>query len=125
MMKYIFLTFLVFSAGLSFAQHYLVGVDRFSAVIKDSTVQKLDLRTESEYHAFGHIEGFEQINCMSKKFTKRVLARFDTTGVLAVYCMSGHRSPKAVEQLQLMGFHTIYELDGGLLDWLGRGYKVE
>ena len=41
----------------------------------------------------------------------------DTT--LIVYCLSGVRSQKAVEQLAKMGYTSLYNLDGGLINWGG------
>lgn len=125
-MKRIFLLiFLTVFVSITYSQHRIVGPDRFAKIIEDTTVQRLDLRSESEYHIFGHIPDFIQINCMSKRFKERVKATFDTTKTLAVYCMSGHRSPKAVHILLEMGFKTVYELDGGLLNWLANRRKLE
>lgn len=115
---------LIFNMG-STSQVIRVTPDRFAKIITDSTIQKLDVRTEMEYEIVGHIEGFIQINGISKNFEKKVLQTLNPNQPIAVYCMSGHRSADACKKLERIGFKTIYELDGGILQWLAIGGKLE
>ncbi len=110
---------------LSNCQTIRVSPDRFARIISDSTIQKLDVRTGIEYDIIGHIEGFIQINGASKNFEKKVLQKMDPHIPVAVYCMSGHRSVEACKKLEHIGFKTIYELDGGIIQWIASGRKLE
>jgi len=107
------------------SQTIRVTPDRFAQLISDSTMQKLDVRTGIEYDLVGHIEGFIQINGTSKNFEKKVLQKMDPNIPVAVYCMSGHRSVDACKKLEHIGFKTIYELDGGIIQWIASGGKLE
>ena len=52
------------------------------------------------------------------------LDQIDTIGYdknlpIIVYCQTGVRSEEAVEKLANMGYTSLYNLDGGLLNWGG------
>lgn len=106
-------------------QHILVEPIEFKELINDSVFQKLDVRSELEYDAIGHIGGFEQISILDKKFESKILKKFDATQPILVTCFSGHRSNTAVEKLEKLGFKKIYELKGGLINWMNKGYRLE
>lgn len=107
------------------AQTIRVTPARFAEIIKDSSIQKLDVRTKIEYDMIGHMEGFIQISGTSKNFEKKVLQKLNPNIPIAVYCMSGHRSVEACKKLENIGFKTIYELDGGIIRWIASGGKLE
>lgn len=116
--------FVSYGLGL-LAQNSLITPDQFSELLKDSNVQKLDVRSGIEFDIIGHIPNFIQINVMNKKFETRVLDSFETSKPIMVYCFSGHRSVDAVKMLNSLGFQRIYELKGGLINWIMKGYKIE
>ncbi len=71
----------------------------------------VDVRTVDEYNE-GHIKDAVNIP----------LDIIDTIGydhdqTLIVYCASGVRSLEAVNKLANMGYTSLYNLDGGLLNW--------
>lgn len=115
---------LIFNISLA-SQIIRVTPDRFAEIIADTTIQKLDVRTEIEYEIIGHMEGFIQINSISKNFERKVLQTLNPNQPIAVYCMSGHRSADACKKLERIGFKTIYELNGGIIQWLAIGGKLE
>ena len=41
------------------------------------------------------------------------------------YCAQGIRSAVACEVAAAVGLTTIYNLEGGIIDWVARGYPVE
>ena len=63
----------------------------FAEVIRDTTVQLVDVRTPEEY-AEGHIPDALNINVMSEDFLKVAIASLDKKRTVAVYCRSGRRS---------------------------------
>ena len=71
----------------------------------------IDVRSLDEYNT-GHIEGsinipVDSINSIS--YSK------DTT--IIVYCASGMRSANAADTLTKLGYTSVYNLDGGLINW--------
>lgn len=44
---------------------------------------------------------------------------YDKNTTIIVYCQSGLRSSEAVSKLVQMGYTSLYNLDGGLLNWGG------
>ncbi|MCX7744088.1 MAG: rhodanese-like domain-containing protein [Flavobacteriales bacterium] len=122
----IFFVFFLLILNLEiYTQIIRVTPDRFADIIADSSIQKLDVRTEVEYEIIGHIKGFIQINGNSKNFEKKVLQTLNPNLPVAVYCMSGHRSTNACKKLERIGFKKIYELDGGIIQWIAIGGKIE
>ena len=90
-----------------------VAADRFITLLE--RVEKgecllIDVRNPEEYRA-ERIEGARNVPVDSLRFDLKELDR-DTPRLL--YCRTGKRSLRAVEQLNKMGFHHITVLDGGI-----------
>lgn len=94
----------------------LVDATTFSEKInaKDD-IQLVDVRTPEEFKE-QHIESAKNINWNDANFEKEV-STLDKSKPVYVYCKSGGRSAKATAKLSEMGFTTIYELEGGILNW--------
>ncbi|MGM9768011.1 MAG: rhodanese-like domain-containing protein [Candidatus Cryptobacteroides sp.] len=89
----------------------------FAEVLKDTTVQLVDVRTPEEF-AEGHIPGALNINVMGEDFIGTAVSALDRKRTIAVYCRSGRRSKTAAGQLVKEGFKVV-ELEGGFLGWDG------
>lgn len=124
-MKWVILLCILATGKWLYAQQLLVKPNQFNQLLHDSSVQKLDVRSITEFDMVGHIPGFVQISIYDKLFEEKVLNKFDKTKPILVTCFSGHRSSAAVAKLKKMGFISIYELEGGLLNWMGSGYALE
>ncbi|MDR7371979.1 thioredoxin domain-containing protein [Flavobacterium aquidurense] len=81
--------------------------------------QILDVRTPDEF-ASEHIDNAVNINWNSDDFTTKAES-YDKSKPVFVYCLSGGRSKKAAAKLQELGFTTVYELEGGFLNWSEKG----
>jgi len=77
--------------------------------------QILDVRTPDEFKS-EHIENAVNVNWNSLDFTEKA-ETYDKSKPVFVYCLSGGRSKKAAARLNELGFTTVYELDGGFLNW--------
>ena len=71
----------------------------------------IDVRTNEEYNE-GHIKGainipVDEINTIN----------YDKDETLIIYCATGIRSGNAINELINMGYTSLYNLDGGLLNW--------
>ena len=82
----------------------------------------VDVREESEYAA-GHLP-------LALHLSKGILER-DIEGVIPdlgaqiiLYCGGGFRSALAAENLQRMGYETVFSMDGGFRDWREAGFPI-
>ena len=100
-----------------------VSVEEFAALIADTTVHRLDVRTPEEY-AEGHIADSKNINVHDNDFELDALEALDKDRTVALYCRSGRRSKKAAEILTAGGF-SVVELSTGFNGWTEAGKQVE
>lgn len=73
----------------------------------------IDVRTKEEYNQ-GHIT--DAINIPLDIIDTITLGK-DTN--IIVYCKSGVRSEEAVKKLADLGYTSLYNLDGGIINWGG------
>lgn len=94
----------------------------FKAEISKDSIQLVDVRTPKEYTTF-HIKKALNFNYFSESF-KDSLNLLDKEKPVYIYCRSGKRSHKSASKFKEAGFTTIYELDGGLLNWISKGLST-
>jgi rhodanese-related sulfurtransferase len=99
-----------------------MNVSEFSQKITETGVVTLDVRTSGEF-AEGHIEGAQLIDFQSGNFENEI-ASLDKNATYAVYCRSGNRSSQAVKVMHDAGFHYVYNLNGGVIDWANAGLPL-
>ena len=100
----------------------LLAPDIFEKKITEPNVQLVDVRTPEEF-ATGHIGNASNINFRTADF-KNLMEKLDKTKPVAVYCGVGGRSGKTVKMLAEMGFKSVFDLEGGITAWQGKGKKV-
>ncbi len=101
-----------------------VSLEQFEKLMAEkSNAQLLDVRTPQEFQA-GHISGALNLDIYDKGF-KEALGKLDKEKPVLVYCKSGGRSAQAAELMAGMGFHEIYNLQGGMLVWANAGKPVD
>ena len=99
-----------------------LSVTEFSAKVVEAGVITLDVRTPGEF-AEGHIEGAQLIDFQSGNFENEI-SSLDKNATYAVYCRSGNRSGQAVKVMHDAGFHNVYNLNGGVIDWANAGLPL-
>jgi len=99
-----------------------LGVNDFTQKIADPSVTLLDVRTPAEFVA-GHIAGAINIDFESGEFKQDIQA-LDKTKTYAVYCRSGNRSGQATSIMAKDGFGSIFNLNGGVIDWAALGQPL-
>lgn len=99
-----------------------VGVEEFAAIIADTSVVRLDVRTAKEYGE-GHIAGAVNIDVLQQTFAAEVEQKLSTKKTVALYCRSGRRSKTAASILAPMGYQVV-ELSSGYAGWTAAGKKV-
>ncbi|MFZ3059938.1 MAG: rhodanese-like domain-containing protein [Candidatus Methanoperedens sp.] len=102
------------------AQYTDVSVQQAREMIDSGDVLILDVRTQEEYNA-GHIKNSTLIPV--QVLDKR-LNELPRDKKILVYCRSGSRSAQASEILVNNGFKEIYNMKGGITDWINAGYDV-
>jgi rhodanese-related sulfurtransferase len=99
-----------------------LGVSEFSTKVAEAGVITLDVRTPIEF-AEGHIDGARLIDFQSGNFENEI-SSLDKNATYAVYCRSGNRSGQAVKVMHDAGFHNVYNLNGGVIDWANAGLPL-
>lgn len=92
----------------------VVSPQEFKQLSNQKTI--IDIRTPGEF-AQGHIEGAVNINYFDKNFINKI-AEFNKNEPLFVYCRSGNRTSSASRKIANMGFTQIYDLEGGMINWV-------
>ncbi|MBE8540131.1 rhodanese-like domain-containing protein [Geoglobus acetivorans] len=82
----------------------------------------IDVRTPQEYSQM-HIDGAINIDFYSPKFRDE-LNGLDKSKTYLIYCRTGHRSGEALKIMDELGFEHVYEMEGGIMQWMAKGYPV-
>ncbi|UCH30955.1 MAG: right-handed parallel beta-helix repeat-containing protein [Candidatus Bathyarchaeota archaeon] len=116
------LFFLCLLLPASLAQSYtnLSVSEAKAAIDSNPTLVVLDVRTQSEYDD-GHIRNAKLIPHTELSLR---LNELNQTDEILVYCRAGSRSAIASQILVDAGFQNIYNMLGGILDWIDAGYPV-
>lgn len=82
----------------------------------------LDVRTPEEFN-LGHIENAILIDYRSENFLSQ-LKKLEQSKTYLIYCRSGARSISTLEILKSLGYKNLYELNGGITQWIRKGYSL-
>ena len=122
-MRLFFVISLILVSSCSIRRLERIGVyselapETYQNYVEDSLVNIIDVRTESEY-AKSHIEGAINISYFSGHFKRELKAlEIDRQKTTLIYCETQHRSLFAAKQFYKNGFHTIIDLDKGMMHW--------
>lgn len=96
-----------------------IDADAFAQLITKADVQLVDVRTPAEFQQ-GHLVDALLIDFKAADFDALCAEKLDKSRPVAVYCRSGKRSAAAAQRLVAAGF-TVYNLQGGILEWIGSG----
>ena len=99
-----------------------VNSDELLDFIDINNAVLVDVRTNDEYNS-GYIENSINIDYFSDDFSENV-EKLDKNTTIVLYCRSGKRSSKSANKLSKLGFKEIYNLQGGILDWIEIGNSV-
>lgn len=110
-----FLLLVLFLTGCS-QKYETIDSNEAMDLINDGAVI-IDVRNADEYNDGGHIKNSINIPLDSIKDVT-----YDKNQTIIVYCLSGVRSREAAKTLYDMGYTSVYNLDGGLINW---GFELE
>lgn len=94
----------------------------FAEIIIKPDVILLDVRTSTEYLK-SHISGSLNIDYYSEHFLPD-LAALDRSKSYAIYCRSGKRSNDSCQIMTELGFDDLYNLRGGIIEWVESNQQV-
>lgn len=100
----------------------IVTPEEMQTILHSENAQLIDVRTPEEYSE-GHIENSQNIDYFSTTFDQDILV-LDKTKPVIVYCRSGKRSGESSKILKKAGFITVYDMEGGILNWKEKGLEV-
>ena len=101
-----------------------MSAENFESKLQQTTApQLIDVRTPDEFNEF-HIAGALNIDVNGAGFEEAITA-LNRAKPLFVYCRGGVRSMKAAEIMEREGFKTIYNLAGGITEWIEKGRPTE
>lgn len=122
------LTLLLFVAVLGISCNTKSQTDSISVIssteFKERSVNNIiiDVRTPQEFSE-GHIEGAVNINFFDATFLEQI-SKYKKDEPVFIYCKSGNRSGQASKKISDLGFKQIYDLEGGILNWVKNNNEV-
>lgn len=84
----------------------------------------IDVRTVDEFKA-GHIVNAKQADFNNPQEFSNYLASLDKNGKYLIYCRTGIRSAKAMQEMQDKGFMNVHDLVGGYTAWVSSNLPTE
>ncbi|KPJ87736.1 MAG: hypothetical protein AMS17_07720 [Spirochaetes bacterium DG_61] len=103
-----------------------ISVEEAAQLIEDNNNNSdfviLDVRTPSEFES-GALENAVNIDFYSETFEEEI-AKLDRDTHYLIYCRSGGRSSRMLELVKSLGFSKVYEMRGGINNWMAKGYPV-
>lgn len=99
----------------------LVYPSQLYSVIKSPNTVVLDARGKSEFEV-SHIYKAQYVGY--EKFNINNIGEVSKSDSIYIYCSIGYRSEKIGEQLKKQGYKNVFNLYGGIFNWVNSGYKV-
>ncbi len=100
----------------------LISAHQMKELLERDSVQLIDVRTAEEFYK-GHIENAQNIDFFSADFDLKMDA-LDNSKPLILYCRSGRRSAKSALKLSDKDYVFIYDLKGGIIQWIFEGNQI-
>jgi rhodanese-related sulfurtransferase len=100
----------------------LIDSQEMLEILQTEDVQLVDVRTVKEFNEH-YIKGAENI-VFDDNFDQK-LEGLQKDKPIIVYCRSGRRSARCAEILAQKGFKKIYDLKGGITQWMKEDLEVE
>jgi rhodanese-related sulfurtransferase len=99
-----------------------LNVSDFAKKVSDTSVVVLDVRTPGEFQE-GHLQNAINVDYEGINFAGEV-NKLDKSKTYAVYCRSGRRSGLATEVMAKNGFKSVFNLNGGVIEWQNAGQQL-
>lgn len=90
--------------------------------LDDPTFVILDIRTPQEI-AQGHLPEAAFMDFYAPSF-RDDLAQLDRSKTYLIYCRTGNRTGQAYAIMEELGFEKVYDMGGGITQWIALGYPI-
>jgi len=113
-----------FATAANAQDDYLLSPQKFKTTVdkEPKNVVIVDVRTPGEFNE-GRIANSINIDVNSTDFADSI-SNLDKSKVYFLYCKGGVRSSRARDMMKEAGFKYIFELDGGIMNWLDAEFPV-
>jgi len=101
-----------------------VGPKRWNMLLKEKGVKIIDARKPFEYEV-GTFKGAENPNVNHFRDFPKYLKKINKKNKIAMFCTGGIRCEKASVYLKRQGFKNIFQLKGGILNYLKKINKKQ
>ena len=92
-----------------------IGLEAFNKMRQQQDTLVIDVRNPKEI-ASSAVPGHVAINISQSDFKEKAAA-LDPSKTYLIYCRSGMRSAKACRIMSDMGFESLYNFKGGIIEW--------
>lgn len=94
------------------------------AEFKERSVNQtiIDVRTPEEFRE-GYIEDAVNIDFKNKSFLDQI-SKLNKNKPIFIYCRSGRRSSLASKEMIKLGFQEVYDLEGGIVNWIKNQHEI-
>ena len=124
-MKYGFLFVLFFACfAWSNAQIKVLSPDAFEKDLQLKKVQILDVRSSDEFKN-NHLPNALQADWLNQSEFLERTKYLDSNLPVYIYCQAGVRSHNAAVYLSGLKHFKVFELEGGISNWMAQGKSVE
>ena len=82
----------------------------------------MDIRTPAEVEA-GHLPGAIELDFYRDTFEDD-LASLPRDQIYLIYCRTGNRTGQAFQVMEELGFEQVYDMAGGIAQWMAAGYPI-
>jgi rhodanese-related sulfurtransferase len=82
----------------------------------------IDVRTADEYNS-GHLADAVNIDYYSPDF-KTNISKLDRNKEYLIYCRTGIRGTASTQIMLDLGFNRVYNLSGGIVEWINAGFPT-
>lgn len=98
-----------------------ISVEKLHSELENENVVLLDSREKKEFDV-SHLPNAKYVGYDQYDFD--VVQSLKKDQKIVVYCSVGYRSEKTAEKLKKLGFTNVYNLYGGIFDWVNHDFKV-
>lgn len=111
------------SSVTALAQQKTIPADEYMRLLVETKNEYLlDVRTPEEFKQ-EHLNNAINLNVNGSSFSAEI-DKLDKNRPVFLYCLSGGRSGNAMEVLKQKGFGTVYNMEGGILQWKARNFPL-
>ncbi len=94
----------------------------YQMIISNDDVNVVDIRMQEDYQKERIINAYWG---GTKESFKPFLLEIDKKSRILLYCEIGKRSKECSKWLHSLGYKNVYELRGGICEWIKNGYPMD